>query len=404
MKKGWQTKKLGDLCEIELGKTPARAIKAFWDERRETTNVWLSIADLLSAEDNIVVDSREYLSDKGAAISKTVRKGTLLASFKLTLGRLAFAGRDLFTNEAIAALTIFDERELSKEFLFYFLHFFDWDKATEGDVKLKGKTLNKAKLKEMAVHFPPLPEQQRLVGILDEAFESIATAKANSEKNLQNARAIYESHLQSVFTQRGPGWVDTAALGDVCGFVRGPFGGSLKKAIFVADGYAVYEQQHAIYDQFDDVRYFIDDAKFKEMKRFELLPNDLIMSCSGTMGRIAIAPKGIKRGIINQALLKLTPTAKISSAFLKSWVESEAFQDALKEYSGGAAIQNVASVKILKEIRVPVPTIKEQERVVDKLDDLRAETQRLESIYHQKVAVLDALKKSLLHRAFSGQL
>ena len=97
---------------------------------------------------------------------------------------------------------------------------------------------------------------------------------ANAEKNLQNARALFESHLQSVFTQRGPGWVDTA-LGDVCGFVRGPFGGSLKKSIFVRDGYAVYEQQHAIYDQFDDVRYFIDETKFKEMKRFELLPADI---------------------------------------------------------------------------------------------------------------------------------
>ena len=141
MKKGWHSKKLGDLCEIELGKTPARANNAFWDEKRETSNVWLSIADLLNAEDNVVVDSKEYLSDKGAAISKTVRKGTLLVSFKLTLGRLAFAGRDLFTNEAIAALSIFNERELSKEFLFYFLHFFDWVKAAENDVKLKGMTL-----------------------------------------------------------------------------------------------------------------------------------------------------------------------------------------------------------------------------------------------------------------------
>jgi type I restriction enzyme S subunit len=85
-------------------------------------------------------------------------------------------------------------------------------------------------------------------------------------------------------------------------------------------------------------------------------------------------------------------------------MESEAFQDALKEYSGGAAIQNVASVKILKEIRVPLPSIKEQERVVDKLDALSAETQRLEAIYKQKLAALEALKKSLLHQAFSGHL
>jgi type I restriction enzyme, S subunit len=263
--------------------------------------------------------------------------------------------------------------------------------------------LDKEAMYQLQFPFPPLAEQQQIVGLLDEAFEGIAIAKANAEKNLQNARALFESHLQSVFTKRGKGWVDTG-LGDVCGFVRGPFGGSLKKSIFVADGYAVYEQQHAIYDQFDDVRYFIDEAKFKEMKRFELLPDDLIMSCSGTMGRVAIVPKEIKRGIINQALLKLTPSSKILNAFLKSWMESEAFQDALKEYSGGAAIQNVASVKILKEIKVPLPSMSDQKRVVEDLDALREETQRLAHLYEQKLAVLEALKKSLLHQAFTGQL
>lgn len=177
-----------------------------------------------------------------------------------------------------------------------------------------------------------------------------------------------------------------------------------KKSIFVPDGYAVYEQQHAIYNQFDNVRYFINEAKFQEMKRFVLLPNDLIMSCSGTMGRVAIVPDGIKRGIINQALLKLTPSSKILNTFLKFWMESEAFQDALKEYAGGAAIQNVASVKILKEIKVPLPSVEEQKRLVDKLESILAESQRLETIYQQKLAALDALKKSLLDQAFKGEL
>jgi type I restriction enzyme S subunit len=75
-------------------------------------------------------------------------------------------------------------------------------------------------------------------------------------------------------------------LGSVCNFVRGPFGGALKKEFFVKDGYAVYEQQHAIYNQFDDIRYFIDENKFKAMQRFELASGDLIMSCSGTMGNV----------------------------------------------------------------------------------------------------------------------
>ena len=164
------------------------------------------------------------------------------------------------------------------------------------------------------------------------------------------------------------GW-GTKRLGEICGFVRGPFGGSLKKAVFVDDGFAVYEQQHAIYNQFESVRYFIDDEKFKEMQRFELHSNDLIMSCSGTMGKVAIVPDNIRPGIINQALLKLTPSSAISSEFLKYWMDSANFQNSLKEQSGGAAIQNVASVSILKEIKILLPTLPEQQHIVAILDE-----------------------------------
>jgi type I restriction enzyme S subunit len=164
------------------------------------------------------------------------------------------------------------------------------------------------------------------------------------------------------------GW-QTKPLGDVCQFVRGPFGGSLKKSVFVEEGYAVYEQQHAIYDQFDEIRYFVDEAKFKEMQRFELHPNDLIMSCSGTMGKVAIVPDNIQPGIINQALLKLTPLGTITSEFLKYWMDSGDFQESLKAQAGGAAIQNVASVSILKEIKVPHPPGPEQHRIVAILDE-----------------------------------
>ncbi len=158
-------------------------------------------------------------------------------------------------------------------------------------------------------------------------------------------------------------------FGDVCDFVRGPFGGSLKKQIFVNDGYAVYEQQHAIYDQFTDIRYFVKKDKFEEMKRFEIHPGNLIMSCSGTMGKVAIVPEGIKKGIINQALLLLKPSKKVLNKFIKLWMESENFQDSLKAYSQGAAIQNVASVKILKEIPIPIPPLPEQQRIVSLLDE-----------------------------------
>jgi hypothetical protein len=157
-------------------------------------------------------------------------------------------------------------------------------------------------------------------------------------------------------------------LGELCEFVRGPFGGSLKKEIFVKQGFAVYEQQHAIYDQFDSVRYFIDAAKFNELKRFELRCGDLIMSCSGTFGKVAVAPLSLKRGVINQALLKITPSKDIDVNYLKHFMESKSFQSMLMNETHGAAIKNVASVSVLKKIKIPFPPLLEQQRIATLLD------------------------------------
>jgi len=198
------------------------------------------------------------------------------------------------------------------------------------------------------------------------------------------------------------GW-EVKKLGEICGFVRGPFGGSLKKNIFKTEGYAVYEQQHAIYDQFDDIRYFIDENKFNEMKRFELNSGDLIMSCSGTMGKIAIVPKNIQKGIINQALLKLAPSKNISTVFLKLWMQSESFQDSLKKYSGGAAIQNVASVAILKQIEIPLPPIAEQQRIVAILDEAFAAIEQVKTNAEQNLKNAKALFESYLQGVFENK-
>ncbi|MBN2128470.1 MAG: restriction endonuclease subunit S [Sedimentisphaerales bacterium] len=399
MKKGWQAKKLGELCEIELGKTPARENKAFWDEKRETSNVWLSIADLLTAEDNVVADSKEYLSNKGAEISKIVRKGTLLVSFKLTLGRLAFAGRDLFTNEAIAALTIRNETELSKEFLFYFLYFFDWVKAAENDVKLKGMTLNKAKLKEILVYFPSPEEQQRIVGILDEAFAGIAIAKANAEKNLQNARTIFDSHLNEVFSKKGEGWVekrlgeigttqtgstpktsDQANYGDFISFV--------KPGDFNADGSLDYDKAG------------LSERGAKGARKVPA--GSVLMVCIGaTIGKCGYCDQDVAT---NQQVNALTPSDGSSNRFIYYQMLTEIFQRKVIHASGQATLPIINKSKwSALSVWLP-PKVKEQKTISAKLDALAAETRRLEAIYRCKLAALEELKKSLLHQAFTGGL
>ena len=215
----WIAARLGDLCKIEIGKTPSRGTARYWDKARETDNVWLSIADLTKLQGNVIIDSNEYVSDEAAKHLKPVKAGTLMMSFKLSIGKMAVAGRDLFTNEAIAALTI-NTNTLSREYLQYFLSGYDWDAETAGDHKLMGKTLNKAKLKELVIKFPPLSEQQRIVGILDQAFEAIAKVKANAERNLFKTKTMLAEELRTMLTAGREGWIRTT-IGEQLTLQRG---------------------------------------------------------------------------------------------------------------------------------------------------------------------------------------
>lgn len=193
----------------------------------------------------------------------------------------------------------------------------------------------------------------------------------------------------------------TIALGAIASFVRGPFGGSLKKNIFVEDGIAVYEQQHAIYNQFNNIRYFITESKFEEMKRFQVFPNDIIMSCSGTMGKVAIVPKTAKKGIINQALLKITPSKELSSKFLEYYMSSPLFNYYLNADAKGAAIKNVASVKDLKNIPIIKLSISEQQAIVEKLDAAFALIDQAKANIEKNIQNAKELFQSKLNQIFS---
>ena len=156
-------------------------------------------------------------------------------------------------------------------------------------------------------------------------------------------------------------------LEEVANLVRGPFGGSLKKEMFVSDGYAVYEQNHAIYGKFV-FRYFISSEKYESLQRFSVKSGDLIMSCSGTIGKISIIPDTYKEGVINQALLKITPNPNLDKKYLKYYFESVITQQVNNDSRGGA-IKNAASVSELKKLKIPVPSLEIQSRIVQVLDN-----------------------------------
>ncbi len=206
MKGGWQSKKIGDVCEVIAGQSPEGKFYnldgngvPFYQGKKEFGEQFIG-------------DPTTWTTQS----TKIARDGDILISVRAPVGPVNFATSQICIGRGLAAIR--SAPELDRYFLFYQLLYLQPDIAgREGAVFA---SINKSEIESLPISLAPLPEQHRIVGILDKAFDGVATAKANAEKNLQNARAIFESHLQAVFTQRGEGWVERK-LGEVCEFIGG---------------------------------------------------------------------------------------------------------------------------------------------------------------------------------------
>lgn len=163
--------------------------------------------------------------------------------------------------------------------------------------------------------------------------------------------------------------------------VRGPFGGALKKEVFTENGYKVYEQRNAIYKDYELGSYFIDDEKFKELSRFSVEPENFLVSCSGTIGKIYKVPFGAPKGVINQALLKITCDEKeVDPEFFLQYFEWDGFQKRIIDNSQGGAMQNLVGMELFRQVPCSLPKISEQHRIATILstwDDAITKTQQL---------------------------
>ncbi len=262
---------------------------------------------------------------------------------------------------------------------------------------------------EIQLPVPPLPEQQRIVGILDAAFDGIATAKANAEQNLQNARALFESHLQSVFTQRplsnaegrGDGWVEKN-LKEVCEKITD---GTHQTPTYFENGVVFLSSRNVTSGKIDwDRIKYIDTKQHLEMhKRVAPRRNDILLAKNGTTGVAAMVDRDTTFDIyVSLALLRALPV--IRPRFLLYFINSPIAKSQFNKRLKGVGVPNL-HLEEIREVHISFPrNLSEQDRVVADLDALSNETQRLESLYQRKLAALAELKKSLLHQAFSGAL
>ena len=398
MKKGWQTKKLSEFYQIGSSK---RVLKSQWKAEgvpfyrgREVTRL---------AADGFV-ENELFVSEKHfAELAKQYgvpKAGDIVITAIGTIGNShVVRDSDRFYFKDASVLWMKRVTDINSEFINFWLkspHFFDQlDRGNGATVD----TLTIQKLQSVGLLIPPLPEQHRIVGILDEAFAGLATAKANAAKNLHNARALFDSHLQSVFSQRGKGWIDTK-LGEVCGFQNGF---AFKSNSFKESGEPILRISNIQDGQFDSRRLvFFNPKDYREnLDRYKVLKGDLLIAMSGgTTGKIGFNTEDTVF-YLNQRVGKFEPGKNLDKRYLYYFLSTKV-EENLK-ISAGSAQPNLSTEQI-KGFVLPLPAIDEQRRIVATWDALNAETTRLAAIYQQKLAALEALKKSLLHQAFSGEL
>jgi type I restriction enzyme S subunit len=304
------------------------------------------------------------------------------------------------------------EPKINQDYLYHVLGsdlvFRQFDRLAAGSTV---RNLNISLVQGVEIPIPPLPEQRRIVGILDEAFDGIATAKANAQKNLQNARALFESHLQAVFTQRGEGWERVALnvlleRGWIESHLDGNHGSDYpRKEEFISEG-VPYISANCL----DDDRVDMARAKYLSSSRAALLhkgiakDNDVLFAHNATVGPVAILRTDEAKVILSTSLTYYRCNPKhILPAYLAHYMRSFAFKTQYLSVMRQST-RNQVPITTQREFYHVIPPVHEQKAVIGQLDGLFDMVPRLESIYQQKLAALEALKKSLLDQAFTGLL
>jgi type I restriction enzyme S subunit len=395
MKKGWQWKPLGEVCKTGSGGTPLKDRKEYYEGG---TIPWLMSGEVSQGE---VWETTKFITQKGldnCAARMFPKDTVLVAMYGATAGQVGILRFEATTNQAVCG--IFPNTQFVPEFLFYFLLSKKDDLVAQATGNAQ-PNISQIKIKNTEVPLAPLPDQQRIVGLLDKAFAGLATAKANAEKNLQNARALFESHLQSVFTQRGKGWVEKRLVEVSREFGRGKSKHRPRNEPALYNGPYPFIQTGDISNADHWLTDHTQTYSERGLAQSRLWPKGTICIAivGATVGETAILdfescfPDSVIGIVVNDEVA--------DNEYVEFLLQS--FKALLKEKGKGTARDNI-NLGTFENQMFPFPPLKRQKKIVATLNALREETQRLASLYERKLAALEALKKSLLHQAFTGEL
>lgn len=401
MKAGWQRKQLGELCEVFAD--------GDWIESKDQSSEGIRLIQTGNVGQGVFKDRGEkarYVSEetfKRLRCTEIFESDCLISRLPDPVGRsclLPETGERMIT-AVDCTIVRFKRDQLLPDFFNFYSQSCDYlqaiDSETTGTTR---KRISRSKLGEAKIPVPSLSEQQRIVGILDEALEGIATAKANAEKNLLNARALFESHLQAVFSQRGEGWVERTLVEVSKDFGRGKSKHRPRNAPHLFGGEYPFIQTGDVRNSEHLITEYSQTYSEAGLAQSKLWPKGTLcitiaanIAETGILDFEACFPDSVIGVVVNDDVT--------SNKFLEYLLQS--FKSELQAQGKGSAQDNI-NLGTFENQLFPFPPLKVQQAIAAKLDCLREETQHLESIYQQKLAALDELKKAALNQAFAGEL
>jgi type I restriction enzyme S subunit len=387
MREGWQTKKLREVCELVNGRAYSKP-------------------ELLAAGKyrvlrvgNFFTNDHWYYSDMELEEKKYCDNGDLLYAWSASFGPRIWTGGKVIYHYHIWKV-VHDRMQIDQMFLFYF---FQWDTEKIKQDQGTGTTMmhvSMGSMNERDIHLPPLPEQQRIVALLDEAFAGLATAKANAEQNIQNARAIFESHLQAVFSQRGEGWEQKTLEEIATTFGRGKSKHRPRNEAKLYGGMYPFIQTGDIRNAEHFITEFSQTYSEAGLAQSKLWPKGTIcITIAVNIAETAIL--GFDACFPDSVIGVVANPRDAEVGFIEYLLQS--FKARIQALGKGSAQANI-NMGTFENERFPFPPVAEQIKIVEQLDNLSEETQHLTRLYERKLAALEELKKSLLHQAFNGEL
>jgi type I restriction enzyme S subunit len=371
MNDDWKKKaRLGDLFSTAAGGTPSTTREEYYDGG---TIPWLTSGEV---RQGVIRASRAFITELGLKNSsaKVFPKDTVLvALYGATAGQVGILDFEAATNQAVFG--VYPNKNFSPKFIFYFM-LSQYELLISQAVGNAQPNLSGLKVKNSLVPCISLTEQRRIVGILDEAFAGIAVAKRNAQQNLQNARALFESHLESVDAEK-------ALLGDLVDIRTGKLDANA----------AVEGGQFPFFTCSRDI-YAIDHHAFD--------CEAILLAGNNAVGDFNVKHyKGKFNAYQRTYVITVNESSRILYRFLYFQMLKSLHQFKLQSVGAGTKFIKLG---MIKGMQIALPSLSEQERIGSLLDSLRSETDRLAALYQQKLAALDELKKSLLARAFAGEL